>query len=694
MKFLNHTLKILLGAVLLFGFSSQGIAQTERPERPELIVFPELNPIQVPEVTRFTYRGIQFFLVEDRELPLISMNVRIRAGSWLEPEEKTGLASLTGIVMRSGGIASKSSDELNEFLEDRAASMETSFSLTLGTASMNILKEDFDTLLPVFIELLTQPAFEEDKFNLAITQSRGAISRRNDSPAGIAAREFNNIIYGRQTVFNRTQEFHHLDNISREDLVEFHKNAVVAENLMVGIIGDFNTRDMLRKLERAFRNIPSGRKNEFAFPEIDYDFTPRFHFVDRSDMTQSIIRIGHIGGLRDNPDYAALQVMNQILSGGFSGRLMQEVRTRQGLAYSVGGSFGSNVLFPGVFFAGLSTVSENTGAAINATLHEIRRLQDEGVTQQELDDTRSRFLNSLVFRNENRASVLNEQLSNTYIGLPLDAFERYVEEVRVVTPEDIQRVAREYLQPDNVQILVVGNSARVGDQLDQFVAHFGEINVIDVTIPRPAPSAAVASGDTAKGTEWLQKMGARLIGDTTFERFSMSGKFAQGPMQLDVNVTYGFPGFLRQEIVTPMGSQVISFENGEAKVSAGGQEQQLPPQFAAQFRNTLNRHYLNLAKNAGSLEVVYLGSEEVNDHAAVKLFIAEYELHLFLDAETALPIMMQYSEFNPQAGAEVNYEAHFSDWTEANGVKAAWKEIQKANGEVQATITVSSHSVE
>lgn len=694
MKFFNHTLKLILGAVLLFGFLGQGIAQTERPERPELIVFPDLNPIQVPEVTRFTYRGIQFFLVEDPELPLTSMNVRIKAGSWLEPEEKTGLASLTGMVMRSGGTVNFPSDALNEFLEDRAASMETSFSLTMGMASMNILSEDFDELLPVFIELLTQPVFEEDKFNLALTQSRSAIGRRNDSPAGIAAREFSNIIYGRQTVFNRTQEYHHLENITREDLIEFHKNAVVAENLMVGIIGDFKTRDMRRKLERAFRNVPSGRKNEFTFPEIDYDFTPRFHFVDRSDMTQSIIRIGHIGGLRDNPDYAALQVMNQILSGGFSGRLMQEVRTRQGLAYGVSGSFGSNVLFPGVFFAGLSTATENTAAAINATLNEVRRLQEEEVSQQELDDTRSRFLNSLVFRNENRASALNEQLGNTYLGLPLDAFERYVEEVRLVTPQDIQRVARQYLQPDNVQILVVGNATRLGDQLDEFTAHFGDINMIDITIPRPAPAAAVSEGDAAKGSEWIQKMSAALICDTSFERFSFTGKFAQGPMQLDVNVAYGFPGYLRQEIITPMGSQIISFENGEAKVIAGGQEQNLPPQFATQFRNTLNRHYLSLAKNAATLEVIYLGSEEINDVTAVKLFIADYDIHLFLDPETALPVVMKHSEFNPQAGAEIDYESQYSEWTEAEGVKAAWKEIQKANGEVQATITITTHTVE
>jgi zinc protease len=690
MKYSNYTLLFLAVLICFTGLFNQANAQTDRPERPELIEFPEMNPIQVPEVHRFTHRGIEFFLVEDPELPLISMSVRIRAGEWLVPEEKTGLASITGEVMRSGGTVNISADELNEMLENRAVSIETGFGLTSGTASLNLLKEDFDEMLPVFIELLTKPAFPQEKFDLAVTQRRSGIARRNDNPAGIAAREFSNLIYGKQTVFNRTTEYHHLDNIQLQDLIDFHRKNVVAENLMVGISGDFRVRDIRRKLEQAFNAVPSGTRNEFSFPEIDYEFISSINFIDRPDMNQSIIRIGHLGGFRDNPDYAALQVMNQVLSGGFSGRLMQEVRTRQGLAYSVGGSYSSSVLYPGVFFSGLSTASESTARAINATLHEIKRLQNEPVPQQELDDTRNRFLNSLVFRNENRASALFEQLNNTYLGLPLDAFEQYVEQVRNVTVEDIQRVAREYLQPDNVHILVVGNSNLIGEQLDEF----GEVNHIDITIPRPVAQREEVTGDTAAGSEWLHKMKNAILGDNSVTSITFEGKTMMSGMNLDTKITYRFPSYLKQELNSPMGTQVLLYENGAAKVQMGGQEQQLPGQVAEQFRATLNRHYLNISMNADEFEAIFQGEETIDDIQVAKLWLPEIETNMYVSTETGLPVMVSFSQMNPQTGSDMNISVVYADWNESNGLKAAWSETQKADGNVMGSNTFSSHSFE
>ena len=690
MNLKKFTTVSMIGIAMFFSAISLTIAQSERPERPEQIHFPDLNPIQVPDVERFTHNGIEFFLLEDNELPLISMSVRIKAGTWLVPEEKTGLQSITGEVMRSGGTVNIPADDLNEMLENRAVSMETGFGLTSGTASMNLLKEDFDEMLPVFIELLTQPAFPEDKFELAVTQQRSSIARRNDNPNSIAAREFANLIYGNQTVFNRTLEYHHLDNIELEDLKEFHRQAVVAGNLMVAVTGDFNASDMRSRLQNAFNEVPSGSGNEFDFPEIDYEFQSAISFVDRPEMNQSIIRIGHIGGYRDNPDYAALQVMNQILSGGFSGRLMQEVRTRQGLAYGVGGSYGSSVLYRGQFFMGLSTASENTARAINATLDEVRRLQEEPVSEEELNDTRERFLNSLVFRNENRSSALFEQLNNTYLGLPLDAFERYVEEVRMVTPEDIQRVAREYLRPDEVQILVVGNSSLIGDQLEEF----GEVNLIDVTIPRPVREDADAqAGDLEAGSEWLNRMADELIGGQDFTTIMMTGSASQGGMTFETESEMRFPGYLKQVINTPMGSQTILYENGSAKVIMGGAEQPVP-QLNDALRASIQRHYLNIALNASELEASYLGEEEIEGIATAKVKIPEYEVTFFIDLQTGLPMMATYEEMNPQTGVDMMVTSHYSEWTESEGVWVAYSTVEKADGEEVSSSTVSSHTIE
>lgn len=673
--------------------SSQTTQQTV--DRPENLVFPELNPIQVPEVHEFEFNGITFYLVEDNEVPLINLNTIIRAGSWMQPMDQIGLASITGEVMRSGGTVSLSADELNELLESRAASMETSFGLTSGNARMNVLKEDFEELLPVFIELLTAPAFPEDRLELAKTQRRSAISRRNDSPAGIAGREFQNLIYGRQTVFSNTLEYDHLNNISIEDLKAFHSNAVNANNLMVGIVGDFSVEEIRPVLEAAFGEIEQGERNEFDFPEIDYTFESTINFIPRSDMNQSIIRMGHLGGLRDNPDYAALQVMNQVLSGGFSGRLMQEVRTRLGLAYSVGGSYGSSVLYEGQFFAGLSTAGETTAQAIEATISEIRRLQDELVSQSELDDTRERFLNSLVFRNESRSSALNQQINNAYLGLPFDAFERYVEEVREVTPADIQRVAREYLRPDAMHILVVGNPDIVGDQLDQF----GDVREIDITIPRPGSmeTREVVSGDAEAGREWLNQMAAQILSSGSVDEIVYEGRMQSaqlpGGMTVDVVMTYNFAnGNLTQMLNTPMGSQAIKLENGRAFVEAGGQRQDLPGSFADNLRNLLERHYANIAMKASDLNPEYLGMQSKNGSEYAVLLLSDLEIKIWLDPETSLPAMISYEEFNPETGGDAEVVTMYGNWNNKDGVKSSWLQTQEVDGNEMSRFEFSTHS--
>jgi len=249
--------------------------------------------------------------------------------------------------------------------------------------------------------------------------------------------------------------------------------------MMIGVTGDFDIDEMKTWLSDAFSDIPAGDALTLEFPGVDYEFTSGVYFVDKPDVNQSYVLLGHIGGMRDNPDYAALQVMNRILSGGFSSRLMQVVRSELGLAYSVFGSYGSGIQFPGTFTAGVMTQSDSTAQAIQAIIGQIERLQEEVVSADELARTKDQFLNTLVFQYTSIAAVLRERMSNDYAGLPPDTFERLVTEVTAVTVDDVQRVARQYLRPDALRILVVGNGNELGDQLGVF----GDVNPIDISIP-------------------------------------------------------------------------------------------------------------------------------------------------------------------------------------------------------------------
>lgn len=447
----------------------------------EGLQFPEPRPFSIPEVERFEFNGIEFFLLHNPELPLVSLQVVLQGGSWMDPHDKAGLAGLTGSVWRSGGSVQYPDEELNELLESRAASMETSFGLTSGSASLSVLSDDFSSLLPVFTDFLANPLFPEQRLDLERMRQLTAITRRNENPGPVANREFRKLIYGAESVYARSTEIATLQNITRDDLVDFHGRVVQGSGMVVGVTGDFDQDRIHAQLREAFGGFEEHVADHGELPEVEYTFEEGLYFAHKGDMTQSQIRLGHIAGFRDNPDYAALQVLNEILSGGFSGRLLQEVRTRQGLAYSVFGMYSSGIRFPGIFYAGLSTAAENTEQAVQATLHEIRRLQQERVSEQELEQTKERIFNRIIFRYDSYGRILSEQLSNHLNGLPADAFDQYISEVQQVQVDDIYRVANEYLNTDALKVLIVGNRDLIADQLESM----GPYTEVDLSIPMP-----------------------------------------------------------------------------------------------------------------------------------------------------------------------------------------------------------------
>ncbi|MBO6585714.1 MAG: insulinase family protein [Gracilimonas sp.] len=662
------------------------------------IKYPELNSFQVPEVETYTAdNGITYYLLEDTELPLIEIRVNIKTGGVLVSAEKEGLASITGTVIRSGGTQSIPADSLNVLLENKAASMETGIGFTSGSAWMNVLAEDFDELLPIFIDLLTNPAFPDDKIELAKTQTKSSISRRNDNSQSVGVREFQKLIYGPESVYARTTEYETIDNITREDIVNFHKDHFVSENMMIGVVGDFDASEMKQKLEEAFSNIPSGEETSLDFPEVDYEPQSTINFAHKSDVNQSFILMGHLGGMRDNPDYPQIQVMNRVLSGGFSGRLMQVIRTEMGLAYSAFGQYSMNSFYPGFFFAGVSTKSSTTAEAIEAVIEQIRRLQNEPITKKELQDTKDQILNSSVFEYDSYEEVLSQQMSYDYRGLPGDAFDQYIEGVKNTTIEDVQRVAKEYLNPDYLQIMVVGNKDEIGDQLQQF----GDVNEVDITIPEPGSDEPVVDGDATKGKEWLEKMANALVEPgsdvvSIQEKSVITQKTPMGDMDIQNSSVTNFADYsTERNLTTPQGQMTMSFKDGSGTMQMGGQQRQLPPQMAKPMLNEMKRNYLSIAINHEDIQAEYLGDETVDgeDYAVVRMTNDQVKVTYLLDQETGLPHMSRYTEMNPQTGQRQEAKSVYSDWNEAGGVMYAYSVVTYVDEQVAAELTVESHSI-
>lgn len=476
----SFVIKVVFLAVSGLGLLWSGCA--EQATDYKSLKYPKLGDIEVPEVQQVTLaNGMRLFLLEDHELPLVNVSVRIRTGSVYEPAEKIGLASITGEVMRTGGTASKTGDEIDEELEAIAAAVETSIGLNSGSASMSVLKGDLDKCLSILADVLMNPAFREDKIQLAKMQAGSSISRRNDSVGAVAGREFDKLIYGADSIYARHTEYATIGSITRDDMVNFHRKYFGPNNVMLAVWGDFDTEQMAKKIEKAFETWQSVDLQIPEVPQVKYEFRKTVNVVRKDDINQSNVYMGHIGGLRSDPDYFALIVMNRILGGGFTGRLFKNVRSREGLAYSVYGSYSANYDFPGEFYVGCQTKSEKTVYAIRAMLREVEKMKESEVTDEELALAKDSFLNSFVFNFESKGQIVSRLMTLEYFGYPADFLQKTKTNVEKVTKADVLRVAQKHLHPDKLQILAVGRP----DDFDEPLSVLGPVNEIDITIPTP-----------------------------------------------------------------------------------------------------------------------------------------------------------------------------------------------------------------
>ncbi len=477
---------VLLFSTLAVTLAVSALAAQPAPDYRKL-EYPKLHDIVMPEIKHVTLpNGMRLLLLEDHELPLINISARIRVGSMYEPADKIGLADITGEVMRTGGTHARTGDELDDQLEQIAASVETSIGLNSGNASVSVLKENIDTGLAVLADVLMNPEFRQDKIDLLKMQHRSAISRRNDSPGGMARREFAKLIYGADSVYARHTEYATIDRITRDDLIAFHKRYFGPNNTMMAVWGDFDTKTMQDKIEKAFQNWAKIDVNLPPVPQVDYGWKSGVNLVTKADLNQSNIYLGHIGGLVSDPDYFVLLVMNQIL-GSDTGRLFKNVRSRQGLAYSVSGSFGSTFDHPGTFTVGCQTKAENTVHAIRAMIDEVKKMAAAEVTDEELALAKDSFLNSFVFNFEDKGQIVTRVLTYEYFGYPADFLQKTKANIEKVTKADVLRVAKARLRPDTLQILVVGRPT----SFDEALTSLGTVKDIDITIPPAAKSAAV-----------------------------------------------------------------------------------------------------------------------------------------------------------------------------------------------------------
>ncbi|HEY0077894.1 MAG TPA: pitrilysin family protein [Pyrinomonadaceae bacterium] len=460
-KPLSIFLSLVLLALSPLALYAQALqTQTQIPPHPRELKF---SPLSYTPPKRDRYRhvlsnGAVAYLVEDHDLPLVNMSVLVRTGSYLDPTGKEGLASLTGSQIRAGGTTSKTAEEFDEAVDFLAANISSAIAPTQGNATLNLLSKDFEQGLSLFVDMLRNPRFQEDRLKLAKSQILQQMERRNDDTTSIESREWSRLMQGPEHFSAKLSTKASVEGITREDLLAFHQRYYQPAGFIFAISGDFNTKEMLTKLEASMRGWPS---NKAAVPDVPKPTAAPVagvYAIHKADVNQGRVSIGHVGAMRDHPDSYALSIMNDILGGGgFTSRITSRVRSDEGLAYSAGSNFGLGVYYPGNFRAAFQSKSATTAQAIDIVMEEINRMRSGKVTTEELETAKNFAVEVFPRFFSTAGQIAGTFAQDEYTKRPADYWDTYRDRIRAVTADDVQRVAQKYLQPDKLVILVVGN---------------------------------------------------------------------------------------------------------------------------------------------------------------------------------------------------------------------------------------------
>jgi zinc protease len=665
------TLKFHLAVAFVLSFATLTVFSAEpiAPPQPfklwkDVPAVP-LKPLQPPAAERVLLPGgMVVFILEDHELPLIDVALTIRAGELHETAD--GVAAATLNVLRSGGSTQYPGDKLDQMLEQMAANFGTGSAPDSCSATLATLKEDFDKGLDIFVDVLRNPAFPQEKLDLYLTQARTNISKRNDSPGGIAFREFRRALYGDKSPYAKVLEFAHVNRIDRKALQEFHQKHFQPGMFILGVTGDFKKEDMLAKLTRVFGAWPGQPVHKFDPPPIANSHKQKTLYCERPRINQTTVLMGHMLDLRyDSRDYPAVRVMNEILSGGMSARMFSEVRTRKGLAYSVGGHAAVNYDRPGLVTYSVLTRNEQALEAADAVKQEIVRIRESGVTEKEVNDARESILSAFVFNFDSTAKIVNRLITYELFGYPLNFAETQIEALKLVKVEDVNKAAKKYLDPDKCLLLAVGNFTGL-DEAKSFAA-IKNAQKLDVTIPQPAAEPMVIDPVREEsGRKILTDCIKAAGGVKAFQEVhSIQAQvlLQTRGMKLKGCMRAMLPKNVRVDIAGPFGAitQIMSTET--AWKASGGSVQELSPKEALKNLRTI------VQSDLGLMRILAAGAEGYNIQAldpvlkdGQKMIGVEIEseslgrIKVWFDETTKLMTRIQ----SPADGNQKEYEKRFS----------------------------------
>jgi zinc protease len=428
-------------------------------------------------IERKLSNGLRLLVLEAHRGPLVNLTISIPSSRLRDPEALPGVAEATAAMMTMG-TTTRSARQISEALADLGATLTVNAgggggrggfggSGSSGTIALSALSENLDAALAILTDVLLHPAFPADEFERWRGRQRSQIEQARTSPAALSNEQLMGVLYpGDARRFTRLT-LDSLNKLTREHLIEHYRKYYVPAGELAGIVGDLSAKDAAAKLEKALSDWKGGPVEAVKLPLNPPIPEKKVYLVSRPGSVQTDLTLANRAIDRNSPDYIACLVMNQVLGSGPAARLFRIIREEKGYTYGVSSSF-SATRYMQHFSSSMSVRTEVTEPALGDLLKEFREIRDVAVPKDELEGAKRTLIASFALGLENPSGVLSRWMQQREFGLPEDYWDSYPEKIAAITAEEVQRVAKKYVPYDNVQIIAVGDGAKIRDVLKKF----------------------------------------------------------------------------------------------------------------------------------------------------------------------------------------------------------------------------------
>lgn len=460
-----HTISTLCSlAIATQVLAQSGAASASIPPRPESLTFAQLR-FEPPTASEYRHTlpcGVVVFLAPSTEFPLIDLSIVFKGGAYLEKPSETGLAWMTGAMLRVGGTTTLAPSELDEKIDFLASEINIGIAATNAIASINCLKQNFDESLTLLMDMLRNPLFDAAQLSLRQQEALEGMKQRNDDAGPILDREWSILLYGENHFESAEPTADSIASITPDKMRAFAQLVLHPGNAIIAVSGNFEVGPMLAKLEAAFATWPAGATVGDP-PAPTSTFVPGLYHIQKN-IPQGKVFIGARAITRDDPDYFKFLVMNDILGGGgFTSRIMKSVRSDKGLAYSAGSNVTPRVWYPGEFRAGFQSKNATVVEAEATVFAEFDKMRNTLVSAEELDTAKKSFVETFPRTFESKPQMLNVFVSDEMTKRDANYWRDYRENILRVTADDVQSVAKKYLDPDSMAVFIVGDWATISN---------------------------------------------------------------------------------------------------------------------------------------------------------------------------------------------------------------------------------------